>query len=147
MLSTLTDPHHSRQSLKKFVQKNQVNPPTQKMFDALFNKALKAGVDKGVFEQPKGPSGGTKLAKKQPAVKKETAKAAAPAKKETTAAAKKPAAKKAAPKKAATATKTATKAAPAAKAPAAKKAAPKKAAPKKAVAPTKVNNPIDLVHW
>lgn len=24
------------------------------MFDSLFNKALKAGVDKGVFEQPKG---------------------------------------------------------------------------------------------
>ena len=24
------------------------------MFDSLFNRALKAGVDKGVFEQPKG---------------------------------------------------------------------------------------------
>lgn len=24
------------------------------MFDSLFNKALKAGVEKGVFEQPKG---------------------------------------------------------------------------------------------
>jgi len=26
------------------------------MFDSLFNKALKAGVEKGVFEQPKGMS-------------------------------------------------------------------------------------------
>jgi len=26
------------------------------MFDSLFNKALKAGVKKGIFEQPKGMS-------------------------------------------------------------------------------------------
>merc|ERR1712000_583850 len=101
----------SRQSLKKYVKQN--NPSitaTDNMLDALFNRALKAGVDKGVFEQPKGPSGGTKLAKKKPAT------------------AKKPAAKKAAAPKKATATK--------AKAPAkaTKAAAPKKAAPKKAAA-------------
>lgn len=111
------------------------------MFDALFNKSLKSGVDKGVFEQPKGPSGGTKLAKKKPAAavekkpvaeKKATTAKKPAAKKETTA--KKPAAKKAAaPKKAAATTK-----APAKKA-APKKAAPKKAAPKKAPAvPAKV---------
>lgn len=109
------------------------------MFDALFNKALKTGVEKGVFEQPKGPSGGTKLAKKQPPAKKEAAAKPATAKKETKETTKKPAAKKpAAPKKAAPAAKKETKAAPAAKAPAAKKAAPKKAAPKKTVTPTKV---------
>merc|ERR1712000_806007 len=119
----------SRQSLKKYVKQN--NPSitaTDNMFDALFNRALKAGVDKGVFEQPKGPSGGTKLAKKKPATEK---KPAAPAAKKETAAkepAKKPAAKKAAAPKKATATK--------AKAPAkaTKAAAPKKAAPKKAAA-------------
>lgn len=93
------------------------------MFDALFNKALKSGVEKGVFEQPKGPSGGTKLAKKTAAPKKEPA--AAP--KKPAAAAKKAAPKKAAaPKKEAVAKKPATKKAAAPKKPATKKAAPKK---------------------
>ena len=44
----------SRQSLKKYVKANNSIAVTDKMFDSLFNKALKAGVDKGVFEQPKG---------------------------------------------------------------------------------------------
>ncbi|KAK1991072.1 hypothetical protein LX36DRAFT_536007, partial [Colletotrichum falcatum] len=55
----------SRQSLKKYVKaNNQINTVTDNMFDSLFNKALRVGVEKGIFEQPKGPSGGTKLAKK-----------------------------------------------------------------------------------
>lgn len=44
----------SRQSLKKYVRANNTINVTEKMFDSLFNKALKNGVDKGVFEQPKG---------------------------------------------------------------------------------------------
>ena len=44
----------SRQSLKKYVKANNNINATDNMFDSLFNKALKAGVDKGVFEQPKG---------------------------------------------------------------------------------------------
>ncbi|KAI1210168.1 linker histone H1 and H5 family-domain-containing protein [Annulohypoxylon truncatum] len=130
----------SRQQLKKYVKANNTINVSDKMFDSLFNKALKAGVDKGIFEQPKGPSGGTKLSKKskpaatKPAAKKEgdkeAPKKAAP-KKET---AKKPAAPKkaAAPKKEATEKKPAAKkaaAAPPKKAPATKKAAPKKDAP------------------
>merc|ERR1712000_203034 len=111
----------SRQALKKYVRANNNITVSDNMFDALFNKSLKSGVEKGVFEQPKGPSGGTKLAKKKPAAATE----------------KKPAAeKKAAPKKAA-----AEKKAPAAKA-APKKSAPKKAAPKKAAAaPAKAEKP------
>lgn len=151
----------SRQSLKKFVKANNNLSVTDAMFDSLFNKALRAGVEKGIFEQPKGASGGTKLAKKaavkkesdkvkKPAVKKDAKKPAA--KKET----KKPAApkkegekKKAAPKKETKEKKAAPKKASADKSkapaskpkaskvtkPAAKKAAaPKKAAPKKAAA-------------
>jgi histone H1/5 len=129
---------NSRQSLKKYVKaNNEITTTSDAQFDSLFNKALKNGVDKGVFEQPKGPSGGTKLAKKaapakpaaKPAAKKEGAANATTAKK--------PAAKKAAPKKEAAA-KTETKAKKPAtkKAPAEKKAAAPKA--KKAAAPKKV---------
>lgn len=46
----------SRQALKKFVKANNSITVTEKMFDSLFNKALKSGVEKGVFEQPKGMS-------------------------------------------------------------------------------------------
>ncbi|KAK1715490.1 uncharacterized protein BDZ83DRAFT_635667 [Colletotrichum acutatum] len=47
----------SRQSLKKYVKaNNQINTVSDNMFDSLFNKALRAGVEKGVFEQPKGTS-------------------------------------------------------------------------------------------
>ncbi|GAW22518.1 hypothetical protein ANO14919_120550 [Xylariales sp. No.14919] len=138
----------SRQSLKKYVKANNTITATDNMFDSLFNKALKAGVDKGVFEQPKGPSGTTKLSKKskpaaKPAPKKEgdkEVKKAAPkkekdgAKKATTT--KKPAAKK---------EKEAGEKKPAAK----KAAAPKKAAPKKAPAakkeaPAVVDKPTTL---
>jgi histone H1/5 len=45
---------HSRQSLKKYVRANHAINVSDAMFDSLFNKALKAGVEKGVFEQPKG---------------------------------------------------------------------------------------------
>ncbi|CAH0037742.1 unnamed protein product [Clonostachys solani] len=123
----------SRQSLKKYVKaNNQLNLVSDKMFDSLFNKALKNGVDKDIFEQPKGPSGGTKLAKKKVEPKKEKKAAPAP-KKETvvkkTATKATTEKKAAAPKKAAAAPK-ATKAATEKKAAAPKKAAPKKAAAK-----------------
>ncbi|KAI0401456.1 hypothetical protein F4802DRAFT_580318 [Xylaria palmicola] len=126
----------SRQSLKKYVKANNTISASDRMFDSLFNKALKSGVDKGVFEQPKGPSGTTKLSKKsKPATKP------APAK-EGDKEAKKPAPKKEkeAAKKTATAKKPAAKKEKEAgeKKPAAKKAAaPKKAAPKKATAAKK----------
>ncbi|KAI1182948.1 hypothetical protein F5B17DRAFT_418214 [Nemania serpens] len=129
----------SRQSLKKYVKANNTITASDNMFDSLFNKALKSGVDKGIFEQPKGPSGTTKLSKKsKPAAKPAPKKEKEAGEKEV---------KKAAPKKEKDATK---KAAPAKK-PAAKKekeagekkpaakkaAAPKKAAPKKAPAAKK----------
>ncbi|KAI0554862.1 hypothetical protein F4679DRAFT_525195 [Xylaria curta] len=132
----LKDRHgSSRQSLKKYVKANNTITTSDGMFDSQFNKALKAGVEKGVFEQPKGPSGTTKLNKKpkpapKPAPKKETekeVKKAAPKKEKEpakkAATTKKPAAKK--EKEAAE------------KKPAAKKAAPKKAAPKKTTAAKK----------
>lgn len=55
-LDRVANPSHSRQSLKKYVKANNNINATDNMFDSLFNKALKAGVDKGVFEQPKGTS-------------------------------------------------------------------------------------------
>ena len=122
--------------MKKYVKANNSISVSDNMFDSLFNKALKNGVDKGVFEQPKGmsfpvyflsltpfadmisgPSGGTKLAKKSAApaaAKKPAAKKATTAKKETKEK------KAAAPKKAAAKKDT-------------KEAAPKKAAPKKVI--------------
>ncbi|KAK2757916.1 hypothetical protein FQN54_004322 [Arachnomyces sp. PD_36] len=113
----------SRQALKKYIQSNnKINVATSNAFDSQFNKAIKAGVEKGEFFQPKGPSGTVKLAKKEPAPK----------------AAAKPAAKPAA-KKATTAKTTTTKKAPAKK-PAAKATTTKKAAaPKKAAAKPKAN--------
>ncbi|KUI72359.1 Histone H1 [Cytospora mali] len=130
----------SRQSLKKYVKANyNIQASTDAMFDSLFNRALKKGVETGHFVQPKGASGGTKLAKKSAPVKKEAAtkeKKPAAEKKEG---AKKPAAKKAAPKKEGAATK---------KAAAPKKAAAsttKKAAPKKKTeAPAVVDKPTAL---
>jgi len=119
----------SRVALKKYVKANNSINATDKMFDSLFNKALKSGVEKGEFSQPKGSSGGTKLAKKEPkpaATKPKAAPAKKAAPKEKKAAApKKPAAAKpkAAAKKAA-APKEKKVAAPKAKKPAAKKAAP-----------------------
>ncbi|KAJ5414955.1 Histone H1 [Penicillium cosmopolitanum] len=85
----------SRQAIKKYVtSNNQINVAYQATFDAQFNKAIKAGVDKGEFTQPKGPSGSVKLAKKEPA-----AKPAAKVTKTTTDTTKALAAKKAATKK------------------------------------------------
>jgi len=55
----ITAPHltlRSRAVLKKYVAANNKNVAEGKMFDSLFNRALKAGVEKGVFEQPKGMS-------------------------------------------------------------------------------------------
>lgn len=76
----------SRQSIKKYVlANNKIAPASTNAFDSQFNKAIKAGVEKGEFTQPKGPSGPVKLAKKEaaakPAAKKTTA---AKAKKATT---------------------------------------------------------------
>lgn len=51
----LTLPDNSRQSIKKYVQaNNQISVASQAAFDAQFNKAIKAGVEKGEFTQPKG---------------------------------------------------------------------------------------------
>ncbi|KFY10300.1 hypothetical protein V491_07729 [Pseudogymnoascus sp. VKM F-3775] len=44
----------SRVALKKYVKANNSINATDKMFDSLFNKALKSGVEKGEFAQPKG---------------------------------------------------------------------------------------------
>ncbi|KAL4930225.1 histone H1/H5 family protein [Aspergillus undulatus] len=65
----------SRQSIKKYVQaNNKLAPASQNAFDSQFNKAIKVGVEKGDFLQPKGTSGPVKLAKKEapakPAAKK-----------------------------------------------------------------------------
>jgi len=130
----------SRIALKKYVKANNksvaTNPAT---FDSLFNRAIQAGVKKGVFAQPKGPSGGTKLAKKEPKPAAAKPKTVAKTEKKPVV---KPVVKKAAPaKKPAVKTKAAPKASSAAapkKAakPAAKKAAPK-AAPKAKAAKTK----------
>ena len=45
---------YSRQALKKYVKANNDIKAQDAMFDSLFNRALKTGVDKGVFAQPKG---------------------------------------------------------------------------------------------
>jgi len=103
----------SRTALKKYVKANNKITANDTMFDSLFNRALKSGVDKGAFAQPKGPSGGTKLAKKEPKP------AAAKPKTEKKTTEKKPVAKKATTTKKAAAKP---KAAPKAK----KAAAPKK---------------------
>ncbi|EPS26634.1 Histone H1 [Penicillium oxalicum] len=106
----------SRQAIKKYVSSNnKINVASQATFDAQFNKAIKAGVEKGEFTQPKGPSGPVKLAKKEPAPKapkkepaaKKAATAKKPAAAKATAATKEK--KAAAPKKAAAKATTTTK--------------------------------------
>ncbi|KAF4262754.1 hypothetical protein CNMCM8714_008796 [Aspergillus fumigatus] len=93
----------SRQSIKKYVlANNKIAFASQAAFDSQFNKAIKAGVEKGEFTQPKGPSGPVKLAKKEPAAK--------PAAKKATTATKAAAPKKAAAKKTEKAEKPAAKA-------------------------------------
>lgn len=82
----------SRQSIKKYVlANNNITVASPAAFDAQFNKAIKAGVEKGEFTQPKGPSGPVKLAKKEQPAKP----AAKPAAKPTTTKTKKTPAKKA----------------------------------------------------
>ncbi|PMD67004.1 uncharacterized protein K444DRAFT_516030, partial [Hyaloscypha bicolor E] len=44
----------SRIALKKYVKANNKISASDSMFDSLFNRALKSGVEKGVFAQPKG---------------------------------------------------------------------------------------------
>jgi histone H1/5 len=125
----------SRVALKKYVKANNKITAEGAFFDSLFNRALKSGVDKGVFAQPKGSSGGTKLAAplKKEAKPKTEKKAAAPKAKKAaapkkTAVAKPKAAPKAkkaaAPKKEAKPKVTKAKAAPKPKKAAAPKAAP-----------------------
>ncbi|KAI9745873.1 MAG: hypothetical protein M1818_000554 [Claussenomyces sp. TS43310] len=138
-ITTLKDRQgSSRVALKKYVKANNKINVNDAAFDNLFNKALKSGVDKGIFAQPKGPSGGTKLAKKEPKPAAAKPAAAKPAVKATPA--KKPAAPKkttaakakAAPKKPTTKAVAPKKSSTKAKAPAAKTAAaPKKPAAKK----------------
>ena len=46
---------HSRQALKKYILANkQTSAATPAVFDNQFNKALRTGVEKGDFLQPKG---------------------------------------------------------------------------------------------
>ncbi|CAI7668460.1 unnamed protein product [Penicillium bialowiezense] len=48
----------SRQAIKKYVQSNnKLNVSSQSTFDAQFNKAIKSGVEKEEFTQPKGKFG------------------------------------------------------------------------------------------
>lgn len=49
--------HRSRQAIKKYVKSNnKVKFTSEAQFDSMFNRALKAGVEKGDFAQPKGTS-------------------------------------------------------------------------------------------
>jgi linker histone H1 and H5 family len=52
--------HNSRQAIKKYVKANNkgLTSATDAQFDVMFNKALKSGVEKGDFTQPKGASPG-----------------------------------------------------------------------------------------
>lgn len=55
----LADPivAHSRPSLKKYLKANHKNlASSDTIFDTQFNKAIKSGVEKGDFAQPKGTS-------------------------------------------------------------------------------------------
>jgi len=47
--------YNSRQAIKKYVKaNNKITITSEAQFDSMFNKALKSGVDKGDFTQPKG---------------------------------------------------------------------------------------------
>ena len=62
----------SRPALKKFIKENYPIVGSASNFDLYFNNAIKKGVEAGDFEQPKGPAGAVKQAKKKsPEVKKE----------------------------------------------------------------------------
>ncbi|CAI4054336.1 hypothetical protein SUVZ_16G1600 [Saccharomyces uvarum] len=65
----------SRPALKKFIKENYPIVGSTSNFDLYFNNAIKKGVETGDFEQPKGPAGALKLAKKkssEPKKEKET---------------------------------------------------------------------------
>ncbi|CAD6564730.1 MAG: hypothetical protein ASARMPREDX12_002389 [Alectoria sarmentosa] len=122
----------SRPSLKKYLKANHKNlASSDAIFDTQFNKAIKSGVEKGDFAQPKGPSGTVKLAKKVPVAKPAAAstKEKKPAAKKATKATK-PAGTKTAGRPKKTDTKTATKAAPKKASTTKAKAAPKAKAAK-----------------
>ncbi|KAI9206109.1 protein HIL-5 [Polychytrium aggregatum] len=130
----------SRQAIKKYIHESYKG--LSENADKLINTAIKSGVDKGVFVQPKGASGPLKLKKKETEEKPEKAPKKAAGEKK--AAPKKAAAKVAAVKKQKDAPKKAVKkaagekkAAAPKKAAAEKKAAPKKAAAEKKAAPKK----------
>ncbi len=46
----------SRASLKKYVQNNNKGIEAGAKFDSQFNRAIKSGVESGIFAQPKGRS-------------------------------------------------------------------------------------------
>ncbi|KAA6411356.1 MAG: histone H1 [Lasallia pustulata] len=129
----------SRQAIKKYIlANNKTAAATPTVFDTQFNKALRTGVEKGDFTQPKGTSGPVKLAKKDGSSKPAapTTKSAAP---KVGRQRKATAYKDAAPKKAGAPKKTATKPAAPKKTPTTKKAA----APKpKANTGTKRKTPV-----
>ncbi|KAL8935648.1 MAG: hypothetical protein Q9211_004593 [Gyalolechia sp. 1 TL-2023] len=101
----------SRSAIKKYVLANNKSLSTNlNVFDAQFNKAVRNGVEKNEFALPKGPSGTIKLAKKEPAAKKDTEVIKKPAPAKKTATKKDSVAKEAAPKKKVGAPKKATKA-------------------------------------
>ena len=47
---------HSRVALKKYIQANNKGVGSGPTFDSQFNRAVKAGVEQGIFAQPKGVS-------------------------------------------------------------------------------------------
>ncbi|KAL8881087.1 MAG: hypothetical protein Q9198_001637 [Flavoplaca austrocitrina] len=116
----------SRAAIKKYVLANNKSlANSSNVFDAQFNKAIRSGVEKGEFMMPKGSSGTVKLAKKEPAAKKESDGVKKPAAAKKTATKKDAAAKEVVPKKKVGAPKKATKDAATKKAPAVKKAGAK----------------------
>ncbi|RMZ90087.1 hypothetical protein DV736_g2682, partial [Chaetothyriales sp. CBS 134916] len=61
----------SRQAIKKYVRANNtITTTSESQFDSLFNKALKTGVEKGDFSQPKGKSEAPAAADEPKPVKK-----------------------------------------------------------------------------
>ena len=57
-MNSLTNipPAYSRAALKKYVQANNKGVESGAKFDSQFNRAVKSGVDQGIFAQPKGRS-------------------------------------------------------------------------------------------
>lgn len=55
--------HNSRQAIKKYVKANNkgLTITSDASFDGMFNKAIKNGVEKGDFTQPKGMSSANSL--------------------------------------------------------------------------------------